>query len=82
MAARNPQPKESDQSSVDLAVGAVVDNFTPLDLDVGDVDTSPTSLGLDDREEAGERSGHRRSRPVMDECIVCGQPSCDDCASS
>ena len=47
MAARNEQPKELDRYALKLAIGAVEDSFSPLDLDVGDIDTSPTSLGLD-----------------------------------
>ena len=64
MAVRSRQAKELDEYAVDLALGAVEDSFSPLDLDAGDIDTAPTSLGLDDREGTEKCSSPRCLAPL------------------
>jgi hypothetical protein len=59
-----------------MAIGAVEESGCPLDLDAGDADTSPTSLGLPQKER--RESCSRRRRPV-DTCPECGSPLCGDC---
>jgi hypothetical protein len=44
--ARNRQPRKAAESAVDLAITAVENSGRPLELDAGDADSSPTSLGL------------------------------------
>jgi hypothetical protein len=68
MATRSPQPKKPMMTDVDLAVAAVEESGRPLDLDVGDLDTSPTSIGLPAPQEAEPCSHHRYV------CAKCGRP--------
>ena len=65
-------------SVVELAVAALDGNANPLDADMGGIDTDPTSLDLDDVEEGGTCSDPQCTRSDVDECIVCGQPLCED----
>jgi len=46
MATRTPQPKRPITTDADLAIAAIEESGRPLELAVGDPDTSPTSLGL------------------------------------
>ena len=62
---KNQQPKES---AVDLAVRAVEDSGHPLDIDAGDLDSSPTNLGLPVPHGAKACSHHRYV------CAMCGMP--------
>jgi hypothetical protein len=57
---------------VRLAVAAVEDSGRPLDLDAGDADSSPTSLGLPAMQESN-LCPHRRWV-----CADCGVPLCVD----
>lgn len=66
------QKRLQKESAAELAVGALEGNPNPLDVDMGDVDFSPTSLDLHDGEEAAMRSNPRCKRAV-DGCIICGQ---------
>jgi len=68
MALRNLQPKKPIDSAVDLAVAAVEDSGQALDLDAGDPDISPVSLGLPPPVKAKACSHHRYV------CAVCGMP--------
>ena len=68
MATRSPRPKLTMRSPEDLAVAAVEDSGRPLDLDSGDADTAPTSLGLPALQETRACSHHRYA------CAVCGTP--------
>jgi hypothetical protein len=68
MAFRKSQPEKPKKLDVDLAVRAVEDSGRPLDLDAGDPDSSPTSLGLPAPQEAKACPHHRYV------CAVCGMP--------
>ena len=82
MSPRSRERKKPNRCPVTLAVAAVVDsNPSPLDLDVRDLDPSPASLDLPAREETSMCPHHRRSRPPLDACIICGQPPSEDCVA-
>jgi len=68
MATRSLRRKRTMTTDVDLAVEAVEDSGRPLDLEVGDPDTSPTSLGLPAVQESNP-CPHRRWV-----CADCGAP--------
>jgi hypothetical protein len=69
MATRNPQRKKTKmRAAVDLAVAAVQGSGRPLDIGVGDPDTSPTSLGLPAPQQTMECSHHQYV------CAICGTP--------
>jgi hypothetical protein len=68
MVTRNPRPKRSMRAAVDLAVAAVEGSGHPVDLGEGDLDTSPTSLGLPAQQESTACSHHRFV------CALCGTP--------
>lgn len=69
-------------SAVELAVAAVDGNASPMDLD--DLDPAPTALDPpregDDRFTGETCSNPPCTRRAVDECIICGQPLCEDCA--
>ena len=71
--------KKAKPTAVDLAVAALDGNPNPLDMDMNGIDPDPTSLDLDDADENGICSEPRRSCPMVDACIICGQRQCDDC---
>ena len=79
MGTKSLRPKKPMRTAVDLAVAAVEDSGHPLDLDVGDLDTSPTVLDLPQKER--RESCSRCGRPAMDRCPECGQPHCEDCGA-
>jgi len=79
MAIRNPQPRKPEESVVDMAIAALDGSVHPLDLDVRDLDPSPTALGLDGGDEP-EACPNPRSGDGVKACIVCGQPPCEHCA--
>jgi hypothetical protein len=68
MATRSLRRKRAMTTDVDLAVAAVEDSGRPLDLEVGDPDTSPTSLGLPPAQPAAVCQHHQYV------CAVCGTP--------
>jgi hypothetical protein len=68
MATRSPRPKLTMRSPVDLAIAAVEDSGRTLDLDSGDADTAPTSLGLPALQETKACSHHHYI------CARCGKP--------
>jgi len=68
MTTRKPRPKKTMRTAVDLAVLAVQRSGNPLDLDDGDPDTSPTSLGLPAPQRTTACSHHQYV------CALCGMP--------
>jgi hypothetical protein len=68
MATRTPQPKRPITTDADLAVAAIEDSCRPLELAVGDPDTSPTALTLPVPQEARTCRRHRWV------CVNCGAP--------
>jgi hypothetical protein len=75
MASRNLRARKPGQSTIEMAIAALDGSVHPLDLDVRDLDPSPTGLDLPAAQEAATGPHHRRSaRTSVDECIVCGQP--------
>jgi hypothetical protein len=81
MVVRNQRRKKPKTCRVQLAIAAVEGSVHPLDLDVRDLDPSPISLDLPATQEAATCSHHRRMGPAEDQCILCGQPVCEDCVS-
>ena len=71
---KNQRSQKPKTCRVQLAVAAVEDSGRPLDLDVRDLDTSPTALGLDDGNETGT-CPHRRYV-----CAECGRPLREGCS--
>src|ERR1019366_7844921 len=80
MAIRSSRPKRPKPCPVGWAVAAVEHDGSVMDLPVEGFDPSPTALDLDDADENGICSEPRRSCPMVDACIICGQPPCDDCS--
>ena len=68
MATKSLQRRKPRIPDVALALEAIEGIGRPLDLDAGDPDTSPTSLGLPAPQEAKACSHHRYV------CAVCGMP--------
>lgn len=68
MATRTPQPKRPITTDADLAVAAIEESCRPLELAVGDPDTSPTALNLPRTREAGSCRRHHWV------CANCGTP--------
>jgi len=68
MAPGSLQPKKPRIADVGLAIAAVEDSGSPLDLDAGDPDTSPASLGLPTTQEDTPCPHHRYV------CANCGAP--------
>ena len=66
--ARNKQSRKAAESAVHLAITAVENSGRPLELDAGDADSSPTSLGLPPMEEDPPRLHHQNV------CPHCGTP--------
>jgi hypothetical protein len=64
--------KTSTESIAELAVAALDGNPNPLDMDLSGIGESPSDLDLEGSQEA------MRSDPRRSECIICGQPPCDD----
>ena len=79
MAARNQQPNKPGNPDVELAIAALDGNPNPLDMAMEGIDPDPTSLDLEGSQQA-MCSSPRRPRPAEDNCIICGQPVCEDCA--
>lgn len=68
MATGKAPKSEPKESAVHLAVAAVNDSGRPLDIDAGDVDTSPTALDLPAVHGPATCSLHRYV------CANCGTP--------
>jgi hypothetical protein len=68
MPIRKRQPQEPREFNVDLAIAAIEESCRPLELAVGDPDTSPTALNLPGTLEAGTCWRHQRI------CANCGTP--------
>lgn len=68
LGATKPHSKDLTKFDVSLAVNAVNDSGRPLDLDVGNVDLSPTALDLPSTQDEVV-CPHRRYI-----CSVCGTP--------
>ena len=85
MALRNHQHKKPKPSPVQLAVAAVKQDGSVMNLSVEGFDPSPTALDLDldldldDADENGICSKPHCSHRAVDACIICGQPLCGDC---
>ncbi len=65
---RKPQRKIPIRSAVRMALASVVNTGRPLDVGIGDPDTSPTSLGLPPTQPAAMCQHHLYVR------AVCGKP--------
>jgi hypothetical protein len=65
---RDRQPRNAVESTMDLAIAAIEESGRPLELAVGDPDTSPTALTLPVTQEAGRCRSHRWV------CADCGAP--------
>ncbi|MGD0696531.1 MAG: hypothetical protein ABSB82_17055 [Terriglobia bacterium] len=79
MMARYLQPEEPKQSALEMALAAIEGRPNPLDdAEMAKVSTEPGSLDLPETEHQGMCSNRRRTRSDVDECIVCGQPLCED----
>ena len=78
MATGKAPKSEPKEPAVHLAVAAVNDSGRPLDIDAGDVDTSPTALDLPKQKRRATCS--RCGRPAVDRCPQCGSPLCERCA--
>jgi hypothetical protein len=68
MAVEKPQRQFPIRSVVRMAIAAVQGSGHPLDIDAGDPDTAPTSLGLPAPQGTVKCSHHRYV------CAVCGKP--------
>jgi len=66
--ARNKQSRKAAASAVRLAITAVESSGRSIELDAGDPDTSPNSLGLPPMEEDPPRLHHQNV------CPHCGTP--------
>jgi hypothetical protein len=65
---RDRQPRKALESALEMAIAALEDSGRPLELAVGDPDTSPTALTLPVPQEAGTCRRHRWV------CADCGTP--------
>ncbi len=65
---RKPQRKIPVRSAVKMAIASVEGGVHPLDLNVRDLDPSPTSLDIDVGKDAAACTHHRYV------CAACGQP--------
>ena len=74
MAVKKQNSPKAEPCRVRLAVAAIEDSGRPLDLDAGDADSSPTSLGLPDVQEARPCKHHQYV------CAECGAPFHGDCS--
>jgi hypothetical protein len=72
MVVRNQPRKKPKTCRVQLAIGALEGSVHPLDLDVRNLDPSPTSLDLPATPEAATCSHHQYV------CAKCGAPLCVD----
>lgn len=79
MVTRNPQPKKTMRTAVDLAVLAVHGSPSVMDLPMADFDPSPGALDLPEREHRDTCS--RCKRPAVDRCPECGSLLCEDCVT-
>jgi hypothetical protein len=77
MMEKNRKSKNQVESAVRMAVRAVEDDRSPLDIPVAGVDPSPGALDLPEMEQPCSRCG----RPAEDTCPECGSPLCEDCVS-
>ena len=75
MVARIRNSNMPKRSVVAMAVRAVEDDRSPLDMPVTGVDPSPGALDLPEMEQPCSRCG----RPAVDTCPECGSPLCEDC---
>jgi hypothetical protein len=60
---------------LEMAISALDGTPNPLDQDLS-VDPSPSSIDLP--EEKCQTMCSRRSHPTADDCLICGQPLCDE----
>jgi len=65
--------QKPENTDVELALGALDGNPSPMDLPLEGFDASPTNLGLMDGEEGEMSSIPRCTHPDMGDCIICDQ---------
>jgi hypothetical protein len=79
MAIRNRQHKKPKPCPVQLAVAAVENDGSVMDLPVEGFDPSPTALDLPEKEDG--LPCPRCARPAVDTCPECGSPLCAECGA-
>lgn len=75
MTIRSPQHRKPKTCPLELAVAAVENDGSVMDLPVEGFDPSPTALDLPEMEQPCSRCG----RPAVDPCPECGSPLCEYC---